>query len=682
MIALKKIWWLVLDSVEKQTKKQEPNGHPQVVLASMPFGSVLYPSPALGRLMGGLTEKGIGTRCKHYSLNFAETMGMKFYNIVANLEGDSILGDWIFSKAAFPDFESDDDAYLARLHFIRNRPVSRRSRDNADSFVSAVLRAKTAAGPFIDEIAGDIVRLSPRIVGCTSVFSQNCASLALLRRVREMDPSIVTIMGGANCEGVMGQALHANFPWLDYVLSGEGDVIVPALFEKILTGEEIASGRFDGLFTPSDRSARREPGRAVVSDLSSLPTPIYDDYFHDLESGGLKDAIAPGLLAESSRGCWWGEKRACAFCGLNGLARPHRSVPAGNVVREIEYLAERYGIRAFMMTDNMLPLKHIGDFLAYFNGKGFTFLYEVSPTLSRAQAEALSDAGVRWIQPGIENLHDGCLAALGKGSKAYQNVRFLKLAREYGIALVWNFLYRFPGEEDAWYGEIADLIPLITHLQPPMSPGTPVRYDRFSRYHSDPGAYGLELEVLSSYEFVYPLDREKLSRLVYFFEDKREDPLGTLSPGMALALKKLYEWRFLFPPSAFESKAAEQKPPMLGQTRLKSGGLTIRDSRPCALAPAYELSGAEAAIYEACDSGLTRKELTALGFPEEILGRILDGLIRSHLMIELSSRYLSLAVNLPCRGYPSVDSRPGGNWIRPPVKPGGMNFAEAYGVTD
>jgi magnesium-protoporphyrin IX monomethyl ester (oxidative) cyclase len=198
--------------------------------------------------------------------------------------------------------------------------------------------------------------------------------------------------------------------------------------------------------------------------------------------------------------------------------------------------------------------------------------------------EALSDAGVRWIQPGIENLHDGCLAALGKGSRAYQNVRFLKLAREYGIALVWNFLYHFPGEEDAWHREIADLIPLIVHLQPPTFPGTPVRFDRFSRYYSDPEAYGLELKPLSSYEFVYPLDREKLSRLVYFFERERESLPETFSPEMRLTLQKLHEWRYLFPSSVFESRAAEHKLPMLGQTRREQGCLTIQDSRPCALA--------------------------------------------------------------------------------------------------
>jgi hypothetical protein len=220
----------------------------------------------------------------------------------------------------------------------------------------------------------------------------------------------------------------------------------------------------------------------------------------------------------------------------------------------------------------------------------------------------------------------------------------------------------------------------------PAYPGTPVRFDRFSRYHTDPGAYGLELEPLSSYEFVYPLDREKLSRLVYFFVEKHdvspETFSETLSPELLLTLRKLYEWRFLFPSSVFESGAAERKPPMLGQTRRKSGYLTIQDSRPCALAPVFELSGPEAAIYEACDSGLTRSELTALDFSEETLDRILDGLIQSRLMVKLGSHYLSLALNLPCRDYPPMDSRPGGNWIRTPASPGALSFAKAYGIAD
>ena len=61
------------------------------------------------------------------------------------------------------------------------------------------------------------------LVGVSSTFPQNCAALALLRRLKARHPTIRTAMGGGNCEGPMGAAIHELFPFVDYVCSGEGD---------------------------------------------------------------------------------------------------------------------------------------------------------------------------------------------------------------------------------------------------------------------------------------------------------------------------------------------------------------------------------------------------------------------------------------------------------------------------
>ena len=68
------------------------------------------------------------------------------------------------------------------------------------------------------------------------------ASLALLRRVRELDPGVITMLGGANCETVMGEATHRCFPWVDYVVSGEADGLVTGCLRLALTrGRDVAA---------------------------------------------------------------------------------------------------------------------------------------------------------------------------------------------------------------------------------------------------------------------------------------------------------------------------------------------------------------------------------------------------------------------------------------------------------
>jgi hypothetical protein len=86
------------------------------------------------------------------------------------------------------------------------------------------LRAE--AEDFVDSAAARVLAHKPRIVGCTSTFQQHVASLALLRRIRELDPSVISMMSGENCETQMGRATHRAFPWGDYVVSGEADQLI------------------------------------------------------------------------------------------------------------------------------------------------------------------------------------------------------------------------------------------------------------------------------------------------------------------------------------------------------------------------------------------------------------------------------------------------------------------------
>ena len=65
--------------------------------------------------------------------------------------------------------------------------------------------------------------------------------------------------------------------------------------------------------------------RPLIRDMDSLPLPGLRPLLHGLKASTLSNLIEPALLAESSRGCWWGEKFHCTFCGLNGAGMKYRS---------------------------------------------------------------------------------------------------------------------------------------------------------------------------------------------------------------------------------------------------------------------------------------------------------------------------------------------------------------------
>src|SRR6266851_598084 len=93
------------------------------------------------------------------------------------------------------------------------------------------------APTFLDHCMAAIPWGEYAIVGFTSTFEQNIASLSLAARIKATYPNIVIVFGGANWEAEMGIELHRQFPFVDFVCSGEADLSFPALVERILPGD-------------------------------------------------------------------------------------------------------------------------------------------------------------------------------------------------------------------------------------------------------------------------------------------------------------------------------------------------------------------------------------------------------------------------------------------------------------
>jgi ribosomal peptide maturation radical SAM protein 1 len=343
-----------------------------------------------------------------------------------------------------------------------------------------------------------------------------------------MSSQTVLLMGGANCEGEMGVETLRSFPWVDCVVSGEADAMFPSLCRMLLNqGRCVHAGVLpSGAISRTDlrsmlpdvSSNGAPPTRPVIHDMDTVPIPDYDHYFETLKDSTLSNLVEPELLAESSRGCWWGEKSHCTFCGLNGTGMKYRSKSAKRVVAELSELSGRHGIRTIQFVDNILDMSYFNTVLPELAAakERYAIFYETKANLKRKQVELLANAGVRCIQPGIESLDDNVLSLIGKGTSTLMNLQLLKWLNEFGIDAAWNMLSGIPGESDNWYAEMAEWLPAIFHLQPPTGVNR-VRYDRFSPYHMRPQDFGLMLEPSRAYAYVYDLPRESLMKLAYSF---------------------------------------------------------------------------------------------------------------------------------------------------------------------
>ena len=130
----------------------------------------------------------------------------------------------------------------------------------------------------------------------------------------------------------------------------------------------------------------------------------------------------------------------------------------------------------------------------------------------------MKQGGVTNIQPGIESLSDVVLKIMKKGVSALQNIQLIKWCLEIGIIPHWNILWGFPNEPKEEYKQMAELLPLLFHLYPPVGLGK-IIMDRFSPYFLEPLQNGLvNVRPTLAYNFVYPIDKYNLNKLAYHFE--------------------------------------------------------------------------------------------------------------------------------------------------------------------
>ncbi|MDD2707697.1 MAG: RiPP maturation radical SAM C-methyltransferase [Verrucomicrobiae bacterium] len=656
---------------------------PDVSLVLMPFAAVERPSLALGLLKAGLSRQNISCRITHANLLFAGEIGADVYNAFCCSLTHHLVGEWLFAEAAFPDHPRDPAPYLEA---IKGSLLVMESIGEKPKAAEYIMKIRGGIPDWLDRLARAILAEKPKIVGCSSTFQQQCASLALLRRIRELDPGVITMMGGANCEAPMGTVMHREFRWVDYIVSGEADDLLPPLCHQLMRrGRDLPVTELPGgVMGPAHRQDlpawiqrwRDHPPRATVTRLDQLPTPDFTDYFDALRESPIAGKVRPGLVVETARGCWWGARKQCSFCGLNGNGiSPRRKTPV-RFLAEITELSDRHQMKDFDVADNMLEMEFLRTLvprLGELPGQREIF-YEVSAGLNREQIKSLAGAGVRWMQPGLESMDDDILRLLRKGTSVTQNIQFLKWAREFGVYVTWLFLYGVPGEKDDSYRCMSEWLPLLSHLQPPDALAF-VQFNRYSPYHIDAARYDLRLQPEWAYGQVYPLPEESLQDLACFFDDFRDgvsrrtrfwQNVAIEKPGLTAFCNTIGLWQRQWARN-FYPEIPGMIPANLSMIE-EDGRLVITDTRACATANHHTLTGLEKAVYLAADQAPRRNVLrerlareSGIQAAGEEIDAVLAQLRDKKLIVRIHDRFISLAVRGPLKPSLRWSNFPGGH---------------------
>jgi ribosomal peptide maturation radical SAM protein 1 len=490
----------------------------KVALINIPFATLNFPSIALTqlrhRVIRELGEE-VSAEILYLNHDFARYLGLNCYTSIAEIKElyKSGFGEWFFRQAAFPQAPDNTRDYIRHYFHHADKKTA--------MTVDAALEKRQGLEEFIGTLIDKYQLDRADMVGFTSLFFKT-AAFAMDRMLKERNPDIVTVIGGANCFWPMGAEIIRQIPSIDFVFSGPALKNFPLLIRHCLDKNMEKCNHIAGVL--SKTNYRNPP--AIIGEELPIDSDVeldYESFLDAVEKNFPDGEVKPVLILETSRGCWWGERVQCTFCGSNGQSMKYEAMKPENAIRLFQSLFAYWPRSSRIeVTDNYMPEAYLKELFPALNPPaGMTIFYEikVGKMMTEEAMQILSNAGVKEVQPGIESLSTPTLKLMRKGTTAFQNLIFLKNCLLCDISPMWNFLLGSPGEEEAVYQKYFTDIPLLTHLPPP-SFMVPVRFNRFSLYHVRPEQYGLDLRPWDCYAWIYPFDADSLNNFAYFFEDQ------------------------------------------------------------------------------------------------------------------------------------------------------------------
>jgi hypothetical protein len=253
----------------------------KIALINMPFGGVRSPSLALTQLKSVVDAEfkdRVSVKIHYLNQDFAHFLGIELTHRLAISTESYIsgIGDWIFRQAAFPELPDNTEAYFRRYFPVRTPQI--------EAIKQVVLQKRKVLNTFLSGMIDKYDIAEADIVGFTSMFSQNVASFALARMLKEKNPKIITVIGGAACEAPMGQEIAKNFKPIDFVFSGPGLKSFLQFVRHCLDGEFDKCHSIRGVFSRRNCGLGTLTPLTVIGEEIDIDVPIELDYGEFIET--------------------------------------------------------------------------------------------------------------------------------------------------------------------------------------------------------------------------------------------------------------------------------------------------------------------------------------------------------------------------------------------------------------
>lgn len=273
------------------------------------------------------------------------------------------------------------------------------------------------------------------LVGFTSMSMQVLTALKLARELRANGCRAPIVFGGPHAS-VATEHLKEQ-ECVDAVFVGEAEL---SFVEYLRSLQGLPHQLERTWIRTADGGWRWHPGDTYISDLDQLPLPAREKYEHVVRQNAF-------IELATTRGCPFD----CTYCqptkrALFGNRVRRRSVP--HIMAEIRDGVERFGIRAFSITDDTFTYnkRHVVDFCEQVKPLGLQWSCQSRSDVDRETLVAMRDSGCHMVHVGIESGSQRMLDLMNKRNKVETNEAFIRVCNELGIRTWCNMMVGYPGE--------------------------------------------------------------------------------------------------------------------------------------------------------------------------------------------------------------------------------------------
>ncbi len=295
-------------------------------------------------------------------------------------------------------------------------------------------------------------KLQPDVVGITVLMDQYASSgHNAAKLVKSIDKNIPVIMGGVYATMNSNRAIEDSN--VDFVVIGEGEYVFRDLIGYFLKRNSLPQ---KGICYRSEGKVINTGHSDFIQDLDAIPLPAYHliDFNKYANNAHRKSVDSPRKYPYArlitSRGCPFG----CVFCQVGSiLGKKFRGRSAQNVLKEIEYLKDKYGINSIIFDDDNLfnDKQRAKDIFQGMIDRGLAMPWVAIAVavfkLDEELIKLMRASGCEFIDVAIESGSERVLREIINKPVDFKYAReMVRLAKREGIYVAANFVIGFPTE--------------------------------------------------------------------------------------------------------------------------------------------------------------------------------------------------------------------------------------------